>query len=459
MRAPRAALMAVLSLVFASACGGKGKIGGDDDGDGGNGQPDACVGLQCMQVNCNGMGIGTTRLSGTVYAPNGTLPLFNASVYVPNSDPGPVPEGVTCDRCNDTLPGNPVVQTTTDEYGHFHLDNVPIADNLPLVIQLGKWRRQVTIAAAPTMCMETQLDPTTTRLPRNSGEGHIPKIAITTGNADALDCLVRKIGIDDAEISTDAGSGRVNLYSGNGANKFAGTFPNTGNFTDATTLWSDLNKLKAYDILILSCEGSWPTARGAAVADANALKAVRDFADIGGRVFASHWHNFWIEEQAAVWPSIVTFANPPGSGDTHYDSTLGTVNQGFDRGKSLYTWLDGPEVAALNAQKLIAISAGRNTALSIDETKADRYVYYDPATAAGGASGVQDLVFTTPNDVDPAARCGKVVFSDMHVSSTSSSAPGTAYPGGCDTGPMTPQEKALAFIFFDIASCVGPVVN
>jgi hypothetical protein len=451
--------MAVLSLVLASACGGKGKIGGDDTNGDGGGPPDACVGLECKKVNCTGMGIGTTRLSGTIYAPNGTLPLYGASVYVPLNDPGPVAEGVTCDRCNDILPGNPTAKTTTDELGHFELDDVPVTDNLPVVVQMGKWRRQVTISAAPTACADNPIDPTLTRLPKNSSEGHIPKIAITTGNADALDCLVRKIGIEDKEISTDGGNGRVNLFSGNGANTFAGTFPNQGNFTDATALWSDLNKLKAYDILILSCEGSWPTARGNNVAGAASLKAVRDFADIGGRVFASHWHNYWIEEQAAVWPAIVTFADPPGSGDTHYDDTLGTINQGFDRGASMYKWLDGPIVNALNAQKLLVIKAGRNTALSIDTNKADKYVYYDPANSQGGASGVQDLQFTTPNDVDPQLRCGKVVFSDMHVSSTSSSAPGTPYPGGCDTGPLTPQEKALAFIFFDIASCVGPVVN
>jgi hypothetical protein len=70
-------------------------------------------------------------------------------------------------------------------------------------------------------------------------------------------------------------------------------------------------------------------------------------------------------------------------------------------------------------------------------------------------TGVQDMLFTTPLDVADGSRCGKVVFSDMHVSSDSSSKPGTADPGGCSAMPLTPQEKALAFIFFDISSCVG----
>jgi hypothetical protein len=45
----------------------------------------------------------------------------------------------------------------------------------------------------------------------------------------------------------------------------------------------------------------------------------------------------------------------------------------------------------------------------------------------------------------------------MHVSSGSLSRPEMPFPSGCSTGPMTPQEKALAFMFFDIASCVGPI--
>ena len=72
---------------------------------------------------------------------------------------------------------------------------------------------------------------------------------------------------------------------------------------------------------------------------------------------------------------------------------------------------------------------------------------------------MQDLLFTTPQSKLPDERCGKVVFSDMHVSSGSTSAAGDAlaFPNGCSTGDLTPQEKALAFIFFDISSCVGQI--
>jgi hypothetical protein len=89
----------------------------------------------------------------------------------------------------------------------------------------------------------------------------------------------------------------------------------------------------------------------------------------------------------------------------------------------------------------------------VDNTKAERWVYW----TGGGGQVPQNFQFTTPNETSPDQRCGKVVFSDMHVSGDSSSSPGSPYPSTCSTAPLTPQEKALAFMFFDIASCVSPI--
>src|SRR5437868_13251335 len=75
---------------------------------------DACEGLGCSIVNCGAQGLPTTTVSGTVYAPNGTLPLYGVTVYVPISDPGALPAGVQCDRCVDDLPGGAYTQTITD---------------------------------------------------------------------------------------------------------------------------------------------------------------------------------------------------------------------------------------------------------------------------------------------------------------------------------------------------------
>ena len=50
--------------------------------------------------------------------------------------------------------------------------------------------------------------------------------------------------------------------------------------------------------------------------------------------------------------------------------------------------------------------------------------------------------------------CGKAVFTDLHTSSTLMSAV-TNIPKGCSGAPMTAQQKALEYLFFDLSACVS----
>ena len=427
---------------------------------------DACVGLECDIVSCQKQGKPSTTISGTVYAPNGTLPLYGINVYVANAPLGPPVDGAVCDRCTDTLPGYPLSPTKTDENGKFTLTDVPAGSNIPVVIQTGKWRRTIMV---PTVaeCTDTAIPASETRLPKNSSEGYMPQIAISTGQADALECLVRKLGIDDSELTTDGGPGKLHLYAdngagnGQGANKFAAGFPGgSGNFANSKTLWDDLNKLKKYDIVILSCEGGQhPETKSQA-----AMDALKGYADFGGRVFLSHWHNIWVEgstqgggnQAPRVWSgqngvatwnnSDTTFSTPP--------DTIDEVNN--PKGMSFATWMQNVQGSTQRGVVPIEATTGKQTCTAVDNTKAERWVYWQQQQ--NGPQYPQMFQFTTPVEAPAGDRCGKVVFSDMHVSGDSKSSPGTAFPGQCSSQPLTPQEKALAFMFFDIASCVQPPI-
>src|SRR4051812_30755249 len=105
----RATLTTCLLLSLSIGCGGK---KGDDNGD--DNGVDACKGIECQVVNCTAMSLPPTTLTGTVFAPNGTLPLNGVNVYVPRDPLPPFTEGVTCDRCATTLPGSAVAQTVSD---------------------------------------------------------------------------------------------------------------------------------------------------------------------------------------------------------------------------------------------------------------------------------------------------------------------------------------------------------
>ena len=454
MRIARSSLVVAVmcaSVATLGAC--KQHAGGDESAD--SALPaDACVGVQCSIVDCSSKGLPSTTVSGTVFAPNGTLPLYGVTVYVPGADPGPLSSGVQCGRCSDTLPGGSYAQAITDEAGHFKLRDVPATTNVPIVIQVGKWRRQLTVPNVAA-CQDTALATALTTLPKNKSQGDMPQIAVTTGDQDALDCLVRKLGIDDTEITTDAKNGRVHLYSGNGAKEFAPGFPGgTGTFSDAQTLWGDLGKLSRYDIVLFSCEGG----QIPATKPQSALQAVHDYADRGGRVFLSHWHNIWVGGEKDVpahsladWKSIATFDYVAAQDEK---TQLTIVDEAAPKGMSYATWLQN--VGGSTTRDQIQVNDPRYTCQAVNPTKGERWVYVDPTKSTPlGKTGVQDMLFTTPQNQPPEDRCGKVVFSDMHVSSGSSSKSTVPYPGGCSNLPLSAQEKALAFIFFDISSCVG----
>lgn len=432
---------------------------GDCTGDetcGGGGTPSVCgnnvpcTGLCGQQVDCTGG--ATTSLSGTVYTPAGDLPLYNVSVYVPNA---PLDEIVTgndaCLSCDAPLSGTPLVVTTTDAAGNFVLEDVPVGTDIPLVIQTGKWRRVVTIDNVAE-CVDTPVAAELTRFPRVQGEfgvaeNNIPRIALTTGGADALECLLLKIGIDLSEFTPQAGAGRVNLYAGEGGTDAYEAGVNGGaDFSAATALWNQLGTLDDYDMVVLSCEGSGddPGNRGP-----NALQSMSDYlSERGGRVFGSHWHHAWAELGPAPMPTVATFNH---RADLPTDHVV-DVNTTFAKGQALATWLVNVG-ASLVSGELVLID-GQHTVDAVNESVATAWITGTNPNE-GDAAGVQYLSFNTPIGDPEDQQCGRMVVTDIHVAAGDSSDVDFEFPGGgCDSTGLLPEEKALIFLLFDLASCV-----
>ena len=88
-----------------------------------------------------------TTLTGKVYDPAGKVPLSNVTVFVPNDPcvlPTITPGASTCNECGAPI-GNDVSVAVTDSTGSFTLKDVPTGDIIPLVVQIGKWRRIITV--------------------------------------------------------------------------------------------------------------------------------------------------------------------------------------------------------------------------------------------------------------------------------------------------------------------------
>lgn len=404
-------------------------------GTGGNG---ACVGLECQQVICDS---GTkTTVTGRVYDPAGKLPLYNVVVYVPNAPLLPLTDGASCDQCG-TLSGSPVVTALTDTDGRFVLENVPVGDDIPLVIQLGKWRREFVLPSVEK-CVDNPTADTTIRLPRNKGEGHIPKIALTTGGADPLECLLKKLGLDEAEFTNPDGNGRVNLFTGpDGTSRYKDSLNGGADFEAATTLWGTVDSLLRYDIVLMACE----EAQNASQKPQAARQAMLEYTSQGGRVFASHWHNYWLQHGPPEFQSVATWEFLDDPMDTTF---IGTVDASFPKGQALSDWLFNVQ-ASTDPGKLVIIQPQR-TIETVNDEVARQWIYSEaPITP-----GIQYFSFNTPVGVPEEEQCGRMVYSDIHVSSGDEI--DRPFPNGCITEDLSPQEKALLFMLFDLSACIIP---
>jgi hypothetical protein len=435
-----------------------GNVGGGAGGSvglggfGGSLQTGVCVNLQCQQDTCTRGactqttpcpdGVRTT-VSGIVYDPAGKTPLYNVVVYVPNEPLADLATGASCDTCSSPYSGRPIAVTLTDSAGRFSLEHMPVGDNIPLVIQIGKWRRAVTVPSVAA-CADTPVDASLTRLPRNTSEGHIPRIAIANGGSDALNCLLRKIGVDTAEFTPEAGAGRVNQYAGLNAPT---TDANGATLTPTYTLWGSAPSMKAYDIMLMSCEGDDNS--GAGAASAAMRQAVKDFADAGGRVFGSHWHNAWVFDGPAPWPTVAKHAS--GAHGFTTDITVPIVTD-FPKGKAFSEWM--LNVGGSTTLGQIVIHGAEH---SVDATNPGAQSWIAGMDTTNNKPMVQYFSFNTPVEAASEQQCGRVVMSDLHVSAGTPSDSGKQpFPNGCVTTDLTPQEKALEFMLFDLSSCVQP---
>jgi hypothetical protein len=465
--------MTTFAVVSAQGCGsdsdpGSGSSSSGGDGDGGpcvgfgcnenEGGPSGCVGLECNQAACEGA--TKTTLTGKVFDPAGKVPLYNVVVYVPNGTPEPIISGLgpKCDTCAGSVTGNPIALALTDASGSFTLENVPADVDFPLVVQIGKWRRTITIPkVAP--CTTVALDAGTIRLPRNRTEGDIPRIALATGAADPLECLLRKIGLDDSEFGTAGSEARIHLYAGGGTTSppttATSSFQAGGDFAPATGLWGSLDELKKYDIVMLSCEG---TENPDSKPDA-ARQALYDYSAVGGRVFTSHYHHYWFSRSPvasvkglAEWTNDFTCkdASCPRELEPNPATTVfGTINTSFAKGAAMKDWLRNTS-SLTGPEETLPIQEGRHNVNAVTAGAISWITMANPA--ASGKIAHEYITFNTPVGAPDEQVCGRVVFTDLHVGA--GDATGTPFPSGCTTPDLTPQQKALEFMLFDLSSCI-----
>ncbi|MGA3119707.1 MAG: hypothetical protein ABSF69_02960 [Polyangiaceae bacterium] len=432
-------------------------------------------------------------------------PVPNVLVYIPNSPLTAFTPGVTpgqCPQCAADVSGSPLVSTYTNYDGTFTLSGVPTppaGTPISIVIQLGRWRREFQIAT-PTACTTSPVAPVglpagILNLPRNPGEGDIPLTAVSTGNVDALECVLLKLGVDQAQFTSNtpaAGTplGRIHVYAGgagsNGGNPGA-TVPNANPEASLMGTATYLN----YDQILFPCWGAPATKTPAELAN------LVTYADSGGHFFATHYSYSWLRNNGefnavANWdiPNGTNDADNPGNGPWTLNvrpqppivaaplhagvfyqwlnyvcalsNSTGVCTPAapynvlpFNLPPPAGTGVEGPEVS---------IASPRFDVASVPPTSVDWIDGNDQnkTSAVFGDALVEHFTFNTPVPVADAGtlQCGHAIYSDFHVANVTVNTLPVAertFPGECAPG-FTPQEKILEYMLFDLASCVQPAV-
>lgn len=414
-----------------------------------------CTG-QCSKVAvCSGG--AETSLTGAVYDPAGIHPLPDALVYVPNdpSDPGlgPMAAGISCDVCGASAAGRPLVTTFTAVDGSFTLTGVPVGATIPLVIQLGRWRRQFSVKI-DNACAVNPL-PTKLTMPKNQSEGDLPRIAILSGGFDPVECTLRKMGVDDREFTNPGGGGRINFFMadesgrpddsnamnpgrhGAGATIDQQTPPQSALFASS----GGRPLLNQYDIVILECEG-YEQAQSA-----SDLSALRAYANSGGRVLASDFAYAWLYKNG----DFAKAANWHVGQNTEVTVTpVGIDGVSNPKGKVFEQWLEAVGISAPGSHQIPGLGPVFRNA---DSVIAPTQLWL--SFPGGIPPWPIHFTFNTPIGAADSQQCGRVVFSDWHAEYNAYSR-GKTFPAECPNAAITTQQSILEFMLFDLSACVQP---
>jgi hypothetical protein len=196
-----------------------------------------------------------------------------------------------------------------------------------------------------------------------------------------------------------------------------------------------------YDMVIFACVGD---EEDQSPADQT---TVIDYANTGGRIFATHFSYVWLFDDPP-FEGTATWTPSNADGALQSNPLAAYVDTSFPKGVAFGTWLANVGASPVDAGQ-VEIQQPRYDFTAVNGMEAQQWLYWQQPPNVP-----LHYTFNTPVGSLPAQQCGRVVYSDFHVSGAPGG--GVDFPMECDELPMTPQEHILEFMLFDLASCVTP---
>ncbi|NVB38333.1 hypothetical protein G6O69_10865 [Pseudenhygromyxa sp. WMMC2535] len=421
-----------------------------DDDDGGSGPKFDTLATPDSGGDGCGSDDNDATLTGTVFAPNGTIPVVGALVYTSSSAPESIPDQVYCAECIELECG--VDFTETDINGNFSLPTNSGSDRY-LVVQKGQFMRvaQLDIATGETQLPDEQVELPGEWDPDNGL--YIPKIAVADGSYDRIEDALGKFGLGDTSISdyeerTIAGTESFDLYNN-------GRDPSYDGFTSQGTmgsLISDPDRLADYHIIFVPCSSD---TYGDALT-AQQIQNIRDWVEAGGRWYVADWSN---EFMSNVFPEYQTFYSDAYGNDlSSYDSLADVLDDG------LLAWLEAlpgalKDINPLNVGShptlydLPQVGTVDNWSgiqyplpeVLVDDGEGGQVNVGHKAWLEGPGGGSISSSDTLPLTVTGQYGCGKVQFTSYHAAEFEN------YVG------LSPQELVLLYTILEIGVCQDPL--
>jgi len=399
-------LLASLATTTFLACGSSARAPAVDDAeDGGASEPvGGEAGAFELDAGTFGDGAAIGKLRGVVLAPNGTVPVAGALVYLTATRPAPIPTKVHCDACVEV--GRATPHAIANERGEFELAATTAGAQF-LVLQKGGFRR---VREVYVQKGDESLPATLTTLPGKTDAprgDEVPRMTVVHGAYDEIEASLEKLGIDKSAIEIV-------------------TSPLVGEA--ARAFLRDKSRVDDRHIVFLPCgDYTQPTPNVDLSADETIRKNMKDFVEAGGRLYVTDWHYDFL---AKTFPGFVTFEGESavpcsGCGRISYDATATTST------------LDPSLGAWMSAQGLTSFTLEKNyTGITKVSSVTEGGKTTVPRVWVSGARAGQA---PKPATVSFERGCGRVLFSTYHTE---------PFANG-----LTPQERALLGVLLEVSVC------